>query len=48
MHRQQLDGGDAQRGQVPDRGRMSETGIRAAQFLGDVRCRLVKPLTCIS
>ena len=37
VHRQQLDGGDAQAGQVPDRGLVAQPGVGPAQRRGDVR-----------
>ena len=48
MHRQQLDGRDAQVGQVLDGRLGGQPGVAAAQVLGHVGLSWVKPLTCSS
>ena len=44
VHGQELDGGDAEREQVLDGGRMGEAGVRAPHVLRDVRVRLGEAL----
>ena len=49
VHGQELDGGDAEPGEVLDGGGMGQAGVGAPLRLGDTSgCRAVKPLTWTS